>query len=184
MAARRPTTQTIGVAILLLIAALTLASCGSSSEEVTGLAEGEPVTLGKLQYNVVFSRYLNPQDIEDRDYLVGQPPPPKDTNYLGVWMQVINKDKESPQELPPSLTVTDTQGEKFTSIPSESIFALNLGDSIDKEDQAPALDSAPQSGPVQASVVLFLIPDDSAEDRPLQLVIPGEGGPATVDLDI
>ena len=47
-----------------------------------------------------------------------------------------------------------------------------------------AKSSASGQGPIQGSLVLFLIPDDASENRPLELVIPGDGGPATVELDL
>ena len=65
--------------ILPLLAALALAAvglavsaCGYSSDS-KDVKEGEPVKLGDVQYNVVFSRYLNPNDNEDSAFLVGQP---------------------------------------------------------------------------------------------------------------
>ena len=39
------------------------------------VVEGEPLELGDLQYNVQLTRFLNPDDTEDAEYLVGQPPP-------------------------------------------------------------------------------------------------------------
>lgn len=180
--ARRRSTACLLAAFLLSAVAL-LASCGEENE-TQDLFEGEPVELGELQWNVLFSRFLNPYDVEDEAYLVGQPPPPADAAYLGVFVQVINKDKDNPQPLPEQLTVEDTEHNVFDSIESESLYALHLGTEVDPEDQLPALDSSPQSGPIQGSLVLFLIPDDASEDRPFVLSIPGDGGPATVELDL
>jgi hypothetical protein len=171
-------------ALILGLATLAVSACGSSSDEKTGLIEGEAVTLGDLQYNVVFSRFLNPQDVEDREYLVGQPPPPADAAYFGAFVQIINKSKEDPVPIPREFKIVDTEGEAFTSIPSTSSYALPLGDSIGPEDLAPALDSSPEVGPIEASMVLFQIPDAASENRPLQFVIPGIDGPATIDLDV
>jgi hypothetical protein len=171
------------LATLLLSGVATAAGCGASNEK-ENLMEGEPVVLGELQWNVLFSRFLNPQDTEDRQYLVGQRPPPAKAAYLGVFVQVLNKDKENRQSLPPALTVMDTERQVFDSLPSKSEYALHLGTDVDPEDQLPALDSAGQVGPVKGSLVLFLIPDTASENRPLELVIPGQDGPATVDLDL
>ena len=91
MTDRRRPLRALAAALLLVGLSLSIAACGSSSEEKTGLMEGEPVTLGDLQYNVVFSRFLNPHDVEDHEYLVGQPPPPADAAYFGVFVQIINK---------------------------------------------------------------------------------------------
>ncbi len=171
-------------ALILGLVTLTISACGSSEDEKTDLMEGEPVTLGDLQYNVVFSRFLNPHDVEDRQYLVGQPPPPADAAYFGVFVQVINKSHEDPLVIPEVFKIVDTDDQAFTSLASDSLYALPLDASIGPEDIAPALDSAPQVGPIDASMVLFLIPDAAAENRPLKFVIPGIDGPATIDLDV
>ena len=184
MTARRRSVCLLGAALLGALISLSVAACGSSSNETTGLTEGEPVTLGNLQYNVVFSRFLNPHDIEDHQYLLGQAPPPADGAYLGVFVQIINKSHDRREPIPGQFKVIDTEDQEFTSLASDSIYALRLGGSIGPEDVAPALDSTPQVGPIGASLVLFEIPDAAAENRPLQFVIPGAGGPASIDLDI
>ncbi len=180
MTARR---RLLCAALLGALLSLSIAACGSSDEK-TGLMEGEPVTLGNLQYNVVFSRFLNPHDIEDHGYLVGQAPPPADGAYLGVFVQIINKSHDRPEPIPAQFKVVDTEEQEFTSLASDSTYALPLGGSIGAEDVAPALDSTPQVGPIGASMVLFEIPDGAAESRPLQFEIPGTDGPASIDLDI
>ena len=184
MAARRRPLCLLGAALLGALLSLSIAACGSSSDEKTDLMEGEPVTLGNLQYNVVFSRFLNPHDVEDHEYLVGQVPPPADGAYLGVFVQIINKSHDRPEPIPGEFKVVDTEEQEFTSLASDSTYALPLGGSIGTEDIAPALDSTPQVGPIGASLVLFEIPDAAAENRPLQFVIPGTDGPASIDLDI
>jgi hypothetical protein len=169
--------------LTLLALPLVLAACGSSEED-KDVSEGIPVELGELQYNVLFSRILNPYDVEDREYLVGQLPPAADEVYFGVFVEVLNKDKESPQTIPPDWTVTDTERNEFHPVPSESPYALPLGEAVEPEDQVPALDSSAQLGPIKGSLVLFRITDRATEARPLELEIPGEGGPARVELDI
>jgi hypothetical protein len=184
MTARRRLLLPLLAALIAGLTSLSVAACGSSSDEKTGLMEGEPVALGNLQYNVVFSRFLNPHDVEDSEYLVGQPPPPADAAYFGVFLQIINKSHEDPEQVPEQFKIVDTENQAYPSLPTKSIYALKLGDSIGPEDLAPALDSSPQVGPIQASMVLFQIPDAAAEDRPLVFVIPGTDGPATIKLDI
>ena len=85
MAARRRPLCLLCAALFGALLSLSIAACGSSSDEKTDLMEGEPVTLGNLQYNVVFSRFLNPKDNEDSAYLVGQPAPPEGHSYFGVF---------------------------------------------------------------------------------------------------
>jgi hypothetical protein len=167
-------------AFLLLAAGI--GACGET-EDKQDLVEGEPVELGELQYNVLFSRFLNPYDTEDAEYLVGQPPPEPDQLYLGVFVQILNKNKESAESIPSGWVINDTSGASYLPLPSESPYALHFDAPIPPEDQVPALDSTPQAGPIAGSLVLFSIPDVATDNRPLELTIPGEDGPAKVELD-
>lgn len=181
---RRKTALSLLLALMLgVTASFVLSACGS--EEELEVSEGEPVELGELTYNVVFSRFLNPADTEDSAYLEGQPAPPPGSAYFGVFVQVENESKDDAQRLPESLTITDISGAEYESIESESLYALHLGTKVEAEDQVPALDSTPQQGPIQGSLVLFEIPDSAAENRPLILEIPGPGDEhAEVTLDL
>ncbi len=49
-----------------------LSACGE--EEESEVVEGEPIEVAGLEYNVQITRFLNPDDTEDAEYLVGQPP--------------------------------------------------------------------------------------------------------------
>jgi len=171
------------LAVAALLAALfTLTACGHDSEHKE-VVEGEPVELGELQYNVIFSRFLNPADNEDSAYLVGQAPPPAGSTYFGIFFEVQNESDES-QQLPASLKITDADHTEFEAIPSESLYAFPLGGEIEAEEQVPVLDSTPQTGPLEGSIVLFELPASASEARPLTLHIPGPEGPAEVDLDL
>jgi hypothetical protein len=174
---------------LPLLAALALcalvvgaSACGYESHE-TDVVEGEPVTLGDVAYNVIFSRYLNRDDTEDSAYLVGQPPPPPGSAYFGVFFQVENE-SDSRRPLPESLTIADADHREYESLPSESLYALHLGTEIGADDVLPALDSTPQQGSIEGSLVLFLLPDSASENRPLILEIPGKDENAEVTLDL
>jgi hypothetical protein len=185
MTARRPL-RALGLLSALAVLALSaaLAACGTSITNDLDVTEGQPVQLGDLQYNVLFSRFLNPYDIEDRQYLVGQAIPAADQLYLGVFVQVLNKSKDRATVVPSGWTVVDTEHTRYQPLPSQSPDALALGKPIGPEDQAPALDSPAQSGPIEGSLVLFLITEGATQNRPLELLIPGPGGPAKVTLDI
>jgi hypothetical protein len=170
--------------LVMLVAAIALGACGGEEEEKIGLEEGVPVELGELRWNVLFSRFLNPNDAEDRTYLLDQPRPPSDAAYMGVFVEVENEDDESGHPLPEELIVEDTEGNEFRHLESESPYALRIGTEIAAGDEAPALDSTPEVGPIQGAMILFLIPDVAFENRPLELTIPGQDGPATVELDL
>lgn len=168
--------------LLLSATAFALTACGYSSDS-KDVVEGEPVQLGELQYNVIFSRFLNPHDNEDSAYLVGQAPPRDGHNYFGVFLEVQNESEE-PQTLAGAFTITDAGHQTFKAIPSESLYALPFGGEVESQEQVPVLDSTPQQGPIEGSLVLFELPASASENRPLTLSIPGPEGPATVTLDL
>lgn len=182
MTRRRPLAlPTLAVAALLAIL-FGVAACGSSSEHKE-VVEGEPVELGELQYNAIFSRFLNPNDNEDSAYLVGQPKPPPGSAYFGVFFEVQNESEE-PQALPDAFTIVDADHDEFEAVESESLYALPIGGTVEAQEQIPVLDSTAQQGPIEGSVVIFELPASASENRPLILEIPGPDGPAEVTLDL
>jgi hypothetical protein len=170
-------------ALALAVLAVGVSACGYSSDS-KDVVEGEAVHLGDLQFNVVFSRYLNPNDSEDSAYLVGQPPPPDGSTYFGVFFQVQNESND-PQKLPSTLSITDATDETYDLLPSESLYAFPFGGEVESQEQIPVLDSTPQQGPIEGSVALFLLPAEASDNRPLTLHIPGaDGETAKVTLDL
>lgn len=182
-------TRTVRKRALPLLAALcgalalvALSACGYSSNS-KDVVEGEPVNLGDVQYNVVFSRYLNPNDAEDAAYLTGQEELGPGYTYFGVFLEVQNSGDEA-HSLPESLTITDADGTPFESLASESLYAFPLGGEVEPEEQVPVLDTTPQQGPIEGSLVLFKLPDSAGEARPLILKIPSPEGTGKVTLDL
>ena len=170
-------------AIVLVAVTAVVSGCGYSSEGDTNVVEGQSVTLGELQYNVVFSRFLNPSDTEDSAYLVGQPALPSDgATYFGVFF-VVQNESEDGQTLADSFTIRDASDQTYEALESESLYALPIGGDVEPQEQIPVLDSTPQQGPIEGSVVLFQLPASASENRPLTLEIPGPGGPAEVKKD-
>lgn len=169
-------------ALLLGLVALTVSACGYSSDS-KDVAEGEVVELGNLKYQVVFSRFLNPNDNEDSAYLVGQPALPKGSNYFGVFLEVQNKSEDT-QKLAESFTIKDADEQTFEAIPSESLYAFPFGGEVESQEPIPAPDSTPQQGPIEGSLVLFELPASASENRPLTLFIAGPEGPAEIKLDL
>lgn len=169
-------------ALALALLALTVSACGHSGDSKE-VVEGEVVELGELKYQVVFSRFLNPADNEDSAYLVGQPEPEKGSTYFGVFLEVQNKSEET-QKLAETFTIVDADHEKFEAIPSESLYAFPFGGKVESQEPIPAPDSTPQQGPIEGSLVLFELPAEASENRPLTLLIDGPEGPAEVTLDL
>jgi hypothetical protein len=169
-------------ALALAALALAVSACGYSSDS-KDVKEGEPVKLGDVQYNVVFSRFLNPSDNEDSAFLVGQPEAAPETTYFGVFFEVQNESDEA-QSLPDSFTIEDAFGTSYEAVPTESLYAFPLGGEVEAEEQIPVLDSTAQQGSIEGSLVLFSLPDSASENRPLTLEIEGPEGPAQVALDL
>ncbi len=168
---------------LTVIAGGLVAGCGYTND-ATNVQEGAPLKLGDLEYNVVITRYLNPSDTEDRAYLQGAPELPSDETYLGVFMQIHNTGDRS-EVIPQDMKVIDTQGDQFSPAPLHNDFSLDLGSTIDAHSQAPNPESAAANGPVQGSMMLYLISEASIENRPLELVIPGpDGSTGEIQLDL
>jgi hypothetical protein len=169
-------------ALVLAVLTVTISACGYSSES-KDVVEGEVVELGDLKYQVIFSRFLNPNDNEDSAYLVGQPPPQKGSSYFGIFLEVQNKSEEN-QKLAETFTIADADEETFDAIPSESLYAFPFGGEVEPQEPIPAPDSTPQQGPIEGSLVLFELPPSASENRPLTLSIDGPEGPAEVTLDL
>jgi hypothetical protein len=183
MSAHRRFALPLLAALAVGVLALAVGACGYSSDSKE-VKEGEPMQLGELHYNVIFSRYLNPADNEDSAYLVGQAAPPNGSTYFGVFFEIQNESEE-PQTLPSTLTITDAAHKSYDMVPSESLYALPLGGEVEAHEQVPVLDSTAQSGPVEGSIALFLLPSEASDNRPLTLHIPapdGETGSVLLDL--
>jgi hypothetical protein len=169
-------------ALALAALAIFVSACGYSSDS-KDVVEGEVVKLGDLKYQVIFSRFLNPNDNEDSAYLVGQPPLAKGSSYFGVFLEVQNKSEET-QKLAETFTIKDADEQTFDAVPSESLYAFPAGGEVESQEPIPAPDSTPQQGPIEGSLVLFDLPADASENRPLTLFIEGPEGPAEVKLDL
>jgi len=170
-------------ALALVALVLGVTACGYESHE-KDVAEGEPVELGELSFNVTFSRFLNPADNEDSAYLVGQEPPPKGSTYFGIFFEIQNESDE-PQTLPSTLTITDADHNEFEVLPSESIYALEFGGEVESQEQVPVLDSTANLGAIEGALAIFLLPEEVSENRPLTLHIPGaDGENGEVELDL
>jgi hypothetical protein len=180
MNSRRPLFVIFALALLVL--GIEVSACGKE-ENSRDTVEGVPVEIGDLQYKVLFSRLLNPNDVEDSEYLVGQPAPKPDAHYLGVFVQIINKNKDADETIPSGWVINDTQDNQYFPVESDSPYALPFDAAIGPEDQVPALDSTAQSGPIGGSLILFELPDAANDNRPLELEIPTQDGTARVELD-
>jgi hypothetical protein len=179
---RRRFVTPLFAALMLGLLLVGVTACGSGNPRE--VEEGEVVTVGKLKYTVVFSRYLNEHDNEDVAYLKGQPPVKEDSNYFGVFLKVFNPNHSS-FTVVPALTITDAEGHRYKALESESEYAFPFSTILTENEPIPANDSSAQSGPIEGAVAIFELPEEVSAERPLLLHIPGPTGESgTVKLDL
>jgi hypothetical protein len=172
--------------VALSFAAVLLLGAGCGEEHETEVVEGEPLELGDVEYNVQITRFLNPDDREDREYLEGQDvPPPEGQSYLAVFIEV-NNDGDETATLPGEgdLKVVDTTGAEYEPLPDSNIFALELGSELGSGEELPEDDTAAAAGPTQGSIILFLVPASIGANRPLELEVTADGEEGKIELDI
>lgn len=177
--------------MLVALAAVAVGACGNKEERTLhGDTEGIYVDVGDLKYQVQISRVLNPNDREDRDYLVDLPPDQQlaaDENWFGVFMRVENdSDKAAPATN--AYSIRDTQGNVYKPIAMgpKNVFAYRAA-VLQPKDILPLPSSAAAENTIQGSMLLFKIPVANFQNRPLVLEIPapnGGGETGTVDLDV
>jgi len=171
-------------AVVAIGAGVVLSGCDTAPENANQVTEGQGIKLDDLLFNVQITRELNPFDTEDKAYLVGQKSLGPDEYYLGVFMRIDNEGDASAQ-VPTDMNVVDTVGDTFRPLPSNSLFALKLGDTIHGGDQLPEGESVAANGPIQGSMVLFRIDSSAIQDRPLTLhITTSTGSTGEVELDI
>ena len=198
--------------VLALFGAAIVAGCGEEEAELH-VVEGEPLEMGDLSYTAQISRYLNPDDPEDRGYLAGQEPPEPDKAYFGVFITVENETGED-QELPDGFLLRSTEADPeatsgtgiYEPVPSNSVYALQLPgledeaqegldpgqindlqpSTVPADGEIPIPDTTAAEGVIGGAMLLFLVDQEVAENRPLELEVPGAPGarPGFIELDI
>jgi hypothetical protein len=176
--------------VLIALLATAFAGCGIEDYIHEAETEGIYVDVGNLVYQVQMSRFLNPDDVEDREYLMGLPAGttpqlPGDEIWFGVWMRVKNYSNDT---LTPSddFTIVDTEENEFRPIELDdtNVFAYRPTP-LGPDEVKPRPDTAAASGPIQGSLILFKLTTDSLQNRPLKLEIEQAGQQtAEIDLDL
>ena len=178
--------------LVVALAALALGACGDKEERTLHAeTEAEYVDVGPLKYQVQISRLLNPNDPEDRGYLVDLPAGQDlgtDDEWFAVFMRVENP-TDSPQPVADAYEIVDTDDNKYTPIefgPKNS-FVYRPG-TVGPEQILPLPDSPAGQSSIQGAMLLFKIPYKNLENRPLELRIPAPAGTTdevgTIDLDV
>jgi hypothetical protein len=162
-----------------------VAACGEDEPGVDEPArEGLALPLDGVDYNVFITRQLNPAIPPDNTYYTGPEPEPDETLY-GVFVQTCNNSDER-RGTAEDFKVVDNQGNEFEpeQVDAGSVIAYEPRE-LDPEECIPEAGSLAQMGPQAASMLLFRIPLQATENRPLELEIEGEGDERlTFELDL
>jgi hypothetical protein len=175
--------------LIVLVCACALAvgvgACGEEEQGVDEPArEGLALPLDGVDYNVFITRQLNPAVPPDDAYFDGPEPEPSETLY-GVFLQACNVSDEQ-RLTTDDFVIRDSQGNEFEpeELPEDNQFAYHSRDLPPKEC-IPEAGSVAQLGPTAGSMLLFRLPLENTEYRPLELEILGEGDEhLTYELDI
>jgi hypothetical protein len=184
----------LAIALTVVAASVSLTGCFKAEEEGEvrlGETEGIYVNAGGLKYQVQISRILNPNLPEDRAYLGGIEDPLErqltdEEEWFGVFLRVEN-DEEEPARSVAEVKIKDTTGAEFEPVEqSAEENPIVYEPTVLEEGQVyPDPNSIARAGPTQGAVILFKIPRQNLENRPLELEIEPPGAePALVDLDV
>jgi hypothetical protein len=169
--------------LLALGAPLGLAACGEEHPGIDEPArEGLAVELDGIDYNVFITRQLNP-DITPDDAYITEEAPPGEVLY-GVFLKACNVSDET-REAASGFVMRDNQENEFEPelLPEDNQFAYNARELL-PEECIPEAGSVAQLGPTAGSMLLFQLPLDITENRPLELEIESGGEKRTFELDI
>jgi hypothetical protein len=183
----------LATALLVLVAA----GCGEdegaeTAVQQTAETEGLYLDVNGLKYQIEMSRYMNPNDVEDAEYLVGLPesasPPTEDEIYFGVWVRVENVSEDETRPAASEWAIHDTQENIYRPISIDTEinpFAFEPVD-VPPKTVIPLATSAAGQGPIQGSMLLFKIRNESFQNRPLELRFSngGDSEEGTYDLDV
>jgi hypothetical protein len=188
MLAHRVTRLIAAVAAALALTSV-LAACGTEAEEPH--REGLALPLEGITYNVFITRQLNVEDVEDQGYTEGVPGAPPGTSYYGVFLEACNVSDE-PLETTDSFRIVDTAGNEFEpqDLDPSNPFGYEPV-TLEPEECIPPDGSVASEGPTGGSLLIFEVPLESVENRPLELEVldgfdPAAGEPYALafELDI
>ena len=167
-----PRQKLVLLGCLLALLGLLVAGCENPREH-DAAREGLPEDIGHLEYNVYITRQINPRDVEDKGYYQGREPKPGFALF-GVWLTVCNhNDEGGPAWTPASrFVIEDTMGNEFRPVPLENdnVFAYRARP-LEKDACIPEDGSLAAAGPTNGALLVFELPLQALENRPLQLVI-------------
>jgi len=182
-------------AVLAVVAATALVGSGCGTEKVVTHAETEGIWIdvGALDYHIQGSRVLEPGLVPDNAYLKGRPSDATDPTgeelWFAVFVRIENKSK-TPAQTAEDFEIVDTQGKSFKPYaldPESNPFAYQPM-MLEPNGTVPIPDSAQDFDSMAGAELLFKLPLDSYQNRPLEFKIHGVEGDqpaeASVALDV
>jgi hypothetical protein len=180
-------------AALLAAAVALVAGCGSSSDETptvstwSGTDESQTVRAGGFDWTVALFRELNPRVTPDRE-IAGEHRPADGHALWAAFMRVCNARSEAVQP-PAGVRLVDAFGQVFSPVGlrAGNAFAYTPR-TLGPTDCLPAIGSVAERV-TDGVALVFELPFDALEDRPLFLRLPPEtadGGarPPRIRLDV
>lgn len=173
------------------VAALALgaAACGNADHEPgTGgepAREGLAVELDGIEYNIGITRQLNLRVQPDQAYYNGPEPGEGETLY-GIFLTACNRSKSETRQTATEFRVKDNQHNEFrpVELPEDNQFAYEARE-LPPVTCIPQAGSVAALGPAASSMVLFKLPLQTTENRPLELEIGAPSGrKRTFELDL
>lgn len=165
--------------------ALALAGCGAEDGSEPH-REGITATVDGIGYTVFLSRQLNPRISPDRGYYDVEPAPAASTHF-GVFFEACNEDGP-PSETVKGFVIEDNAGNAYrpVDLPRTNPFAYHA-ERLGQDECIPQAGSVAALGPTSGALLLFELPLEAMENRPLVLGI-GTRKPADevehVELDL
>lgn len=169
-----------------------LAGCGNRHEgpRTEAETEGLYLQLGGLDYQIQISRQLNPQDTEDKGFLIGLPEgyelPTAEEAWFAVFLRISNQTDEA-RPVADDYEIHDADENVYTPVPIDTEVNVLAFESrpLEPGRLIPPLDSAAANGAIKGEMVLFKIPYSALQARPLEFIITaptGEEGVAELDV--
>jgi hypothetical protein len=168
--------------LALCLLSLGLTACGKENDESiqgTGtpgeaFREGLAEEMDGLTYNVFITRQLNTKIPPDSAFYRGPEPSRRETLY-GVFVQVCNETKKASKAVEPDrFIIRDAQENEFRplELPEDNAFAYKAR-TVNPKECIPLAGSVAQQNSAAGALLVYKIPIENLENRPLELEIEG-----------
>jgi hypothetical protein len=170
-------------ALALCLLALGVGACGKENDESiqgTGtpgeaFREGLAEEMDGLTYNFFITRQLNTKIPPDSAFYRGPDPGRRETLY-GVFVQVCNEGKKAEKAVEPDrFIIRDAAENEFRplELPEDNVFAYKSR-TVNPKECIPLAGSVAQQNSAAGALLVYKIPIENLENRPLELEIEGK----------